>query len=234
MNKYFQETPLLNYKEPSISQLINKRGWMAMTDKEKISHIYGFVKDEILFGYNQSDTIPASVVLRDGYGQCNTKATLFMALLRAVEIPCRFHGFTINKRLQKGAIEGIFYRLAPEEIIHSWVEVNYNGCWINLEGLILDINYLTRVQKMYPACEDSFCGYGVATTSFKNPPVNWTGGDTYIQKEGIDQDFGIYDSPDEFYREHGGNLKGMKEFLFKHLVSKLMNRNIKRIRNKSD
>jgi hypothetical protein len=39
--------------------------------------------------------------------------TLLMALLRAMGVPCRFHGFTINKALQRGAITGVAYRLAP-------------------------------------------------------------------------------------------------------------------------
>ena len=68
---------------------------------------------EIAFGYNTDDMISASEVLKDGYGQCNTKGTLFMALLRAVGIRCRIHGFTIDKKLQKGAMTGIVYKLAP-------------------------------------------------------------------------------------------------------------------------
>ena len=76
----------------------------------RIRLVYGFVRDEILFGYNVDDSIPASRVLADGYGQCNTKGTLFMALLRGVDIPCRVHGFTIDKNLQKGAMTGIVYK----------------------------------------------------------------------------------------------------------------------------
>ncbi len=37
------------------------------------------------------------------------ESTLLMALLRAVNIPNRLHGFTIDKALQKGAITGIWY-----------------------------------------------------------------------------------------------------------------------------
>mgnify|MGYP002241704325 CR=1 FL=1 len=48
---------------------------------------------------NVDDSIPASKVLKDGYGQCNTKGTLFMALLRACGVPCRIHGFTIDKKI---------------------------------------------------------------------------------------------------------------------------------------
>lgn len=71
------------------------------------------------------DDISASRVLKDGYGQCNTKGILFMALLRACNIPCRIHAFTINKELQKGAMSDFVYNKAPENIFHSWVEVFY-------------------------------------------------------------------------------------------------------------
>jgi len=74
----------------------------------KVKTIYNFVRDEIKFGNNVSDDISASQVLKDGYGQCNTKATLLMALLRATDVPNRIHGFTIDKTLQKGAITGIW------------------------------------------------------------------------------------------------------------------------------
>ena len=38
---------------------------------------YNYVRDDVLFGYNIDDGISASKVLADGYGQCNTKGTLF-------------------------------------------------------------------------------------------------------------------------------------------------------------
>lgn len=55
----------------------------------------------------------------DGIGQCNTKSTLLMPLLRAVGSPCRSQGFTIDKRLQKGAITGLAYWLPPQRIDHA-------------------------------------------------------------------------------------------------------------------
>lgn len=55
------------------------------------------MRDEIAFGYNESVDLPASRVLAAGFGQCNTKGTLLMALLRALDVPCRFHGFTLAK-----------------------------------------------------------------------------------------------------------------------------------------
>lgn len=231
MNNLLNETPILDFNHPTITALIESRGWKVLPEKDRILAIYNFVKDEIQFGYNVSDDISASAVLADGYGQCNTKGNLFMALLRAVGIPCRFHGFTINKELQKGAITGIWYRLAPQEIIHSWVEILYDGKWRNLEGFILDKKYLTALQARNPEVRGYFCGYGVATDNFANPQVDWKGGDTYIQKEGIKQDFGVYDSPDEFYQGHQQKLNWVKRLIFRWLTRHSMNRNVRRIRS---
>ncbi len=153
-----------------------------------------------------------------------------MALLRRCGIPCRFHAFTIDKQLQKGAISGPAYRLAPRNIIHSWVEVWFGNEWINLEGFILDRPYLRSVQARFAAVEGAFYGYAVATPNLKAPPVEWKGADTYIQKDGINHDYGIFDSPDDFYGEHGANLSGIKRFLFRHVLRKWMNNNVSRIR----
>ena len=108
--KYLKQTPLLDFNHKSIQQLIKKHQWQDLDDKHKIKQIYLFVRDEIKFGYNNADDLKASVVLADGIGQCNTKATLLMAILRGVGIQCRLHGFTIDKLLQKGAFTGIWYK----------------------------------------------------------------------------------------------------------------------------
>ena len=224
-----KKTDLLDFKSPQIQQLIVERRWQALPEFERIGAIYDFVRNEIKFGYNQSDSLPASQVLADGFGQCNTKGILLMALLRANQIACRFHGFTIDKRLQKGAITGWAYVLAPASIIHSWVEIWFDGRWVNLEGFILDESYLIALQKTFPAAKE-FCGFGAAVTDLRDPPVQWKGTDTYIQKEGINADFGIFNSPDEFYRKHGTNLSGLKKWVFETVVRAQMNRNVERIR----
>lgn len=146
MDRYLRETPILDYGSAPIQAPIHERGWSELPEFERARAIYYFVRDEILFGYNADDGIPASRVLADGFGQCNTKGTLFMALLRSCGIPCRVHGFLINKKLQKGAMTGIVYYSAPQEILHSWVEVLLDGRWYELEGFILDKGYLGNLQ----------------------------------------------------------------------------------------
>lgn len=228
-NKYLSETPMLDFHSPAVEELVQSRHWRDCTEFERIKAIYNFVRDEILFGYNSGDEIPASKVLSDGFGQCNTKGTLFMALLRSCGIPCRIHGFTIDKKLQKGAMTGIVYATAPREIFHSWVEVLLEGEWYELEAFILDSKYLGALQRKFPDCR-AFCGYGAAVRDLRNPAVEFNRNSTYIQSEGIIRDFGIYCSPDELGREHHQTMSPLKAFLYRHLGRHLMNRNVRRLR----
>ncbi|WP_088283832.1 transglutaminase family protein [Ideonella sp. A 288] len=227
--RLLQTTRLLDFTHPAIEALIQKRGWRELPTHERIGAVYDFVRNEIAFGYNEGDELRASAVLADGIGQCNTKSTLLMALLRAASIPCRFHGFTIDKLLQKGAITGLAYALAPRRIIHSWVEVAYEGRWVNLEGFILDASYLSSLQRRFPD-RQRLCGYGAATPDLSAPGVEWRGQATYIQKDGIADDFGVFDSPDEFYARHGSNLAGVKRWLYSHVIRHRMNAQVQRIR----
>lgn len=230
-SRCLRETKLLDFSAESIRALIEKRGWQRFSEGDKVKAIYNYVKDEILFGYNTDDKIKASRVLKDGYGQCNTKGTLFMALLRACGVPCRIHGFMIDKKLQKGAMTGFVYASAPREIFHSYVEVLVGGTWYNLEGFILDEGYLSALKKKFsPEKDGSFCGYGVATKDFLHPAVCFDFCDTYIQKEGIVRDFGVFDDPDTLLKVYGQKMNFFKKCAFRLIGRQLMNRNVKKIR----
>jgi hypothetical protein len=222
------ETAILDFRSGSIQALIAERGWSSLEPKARIGAAYDFVRNEILFGYNSHDTLPASRVLADGYGQCNTKATLLMALLRALDLPCRFHGFTIDKSLQRGVVPEFAYPLTPQNILHSWVEVYYDGEWVNLEGFILDAQVVAALQQAFPT-RNALCAYGAGTDSLQNPDVDWRGASTYIQKTGINQDFGVFDNPDEFYANHV-QLTGLRGMYFRNVVRHVMNRRLSKIR----
>lgn len=225
-------TPILNFDHPSIVQLVNDRGWNDLAPHNRIGAVYDFVRNEIAFGYNRSDDISAADVLADGFGQCNTKGTLLMALLRAVDVRCRLHGFTIHKELQRGVVPELVYPLAPNEIVHSWVEVETGSGWVNLEGFILDSAFLSALQSTFSETT-SLCGYGAGTDCLQAPPVEWTGGDTYIQETGIVQDFGTFDAPDDFYASHRQSFSLIKGLFYRHIVRRWMNARVSRIRSGS-
>mgnify|MGYP003381732269 FL=1 len=105
----------------------------------------------------------------------------------------------------------------------------FEGRWVNLEGFILDAPYLASLQRRFPG-RQRFCGYGAATPDLSAPGVEWRGQDTYIQKDGIADDFGVFDSPDEFYARHGSNLSGLKRWLYTRVIRHRLNAQVRRIR----
>lgn len=230
MDNYLKETKILDYSHEWIQKLVNQRQWRKQEPISRIKSIYNFVRDQIKFGYNRQDNITASAVLKDMYGQCNTKANLLMALLRAVDIPNRIHGFRVDKALQKGVINGIWYMLSPDEILHSWVEVRVEQQWYILEGVILDVPYVGKLQKQNSQIQTYFCGYGISTDNFKNPPISWNLNNTFIQHKAIIEDLGLFDSPDEFYQKHSQELNAIQGFVFKYMLRHIMNKNVQRIR----
>lgn len=227
--RYLRSTALLDFDSPSLREILDRHHWAELPEQERIGAVYDYVRDAIPFGYNSSDDLPASAVFADGYGQCNTKTTLVMALLRGSGIGCRLHGGTINKELQHGVMVAPLYWFAPARIIHTWAEVFVSGRWVGLEGVILDEPYLSGV-RTYAGCSGPFLGYGVGTDNLADPPVVWRGTDTLIQATGINEDFGVYDDPDSFYRAHGVNARGIKGWLYSQVMRKAMNRAVARIR----
>lgn len=218
-----KETPLLNFRAPAIRKLVDQRKWKDLPLFDRAGTVYDFVRNEILFGYNKADNISASQVLADGIGQCNTKGSLLMALMRAVGIPCRLHGFTIHKELQRGVVPELVYKIAPDNILHSWVEIYLEDRWINLEGFILDDVFLSALQQKFVPSRQSLCGYGVGTNCLSAPQVNWVGQDTYIQNTGINNDFSTYTSPEDFYAEHMQAFSPVMKVLYENGIRHVMN-----------
>ncbi len=231
MNDYLKETRMLDYSNKEIQKLIAQKKWQSLSKEEALKSVYNFVRDEIKFGYNISDDIPASQVLKDSLGQCNTKSTLLMALLRALEIPNRLHGSLVNKELQKGIISGLRYYFAPKNIVHSWVEVYINDRWYALEGVIVDKIYLSKLQEKNSKSTSKFCGYAVYVDDFKKPTIDWNFNDTYIQSLGVNKDFGVFDTPDEFFSTHSQKLGRIKNFIYENHLRHIMNKNVDKIRN---
>ena len=120
-------------------------------------------------------------------------------------------------------MNGFIYKNAPRNILHSWVEVYFEDKWYELEAFILDQKYLSKLQKRFENCTGSFCGYGVAVTDFQHPIIDFDRNNTYIQREGITQDFGVYDCPDELLKNHHQEVSGIKAFAYRHLGRHLMN-----------
>lgn len=100
-----------------------------------------------------------------------------------------------------------------------------------LEAFILDKVYLQSLQAANSDCTGAFCGYGAAVRDFRYPVIDFDCNTAYIQNDGINQDFGVYDSPDELLREHHQEMSRLKAFIYRNIGRHLMNSNVKKIRN---
>lgn len=232
--KFLEPTKMLNYKSQKLQELIKSRKWNELDEYNKIHSVYDFVQNEILFGYNREDTLTAEQVLVERYGQCNTKATLLMALLRGVGIPCQLHGFEVSKEFQRGATTALISFFAPKHIIHTWAEVYYNSQWLALEGVITDKRYFDVIKRKYKHEKGEFKRFAIATQNLSSLSIDWNGEATYVQNAAIVSDLGIWNNPDEFFSKYAQNFCKLKHFMYIHCGRKIMNHNVKRIRNISD
>lgn len=231
-DSYLNATRMLNYDNKLIQQLITEKKWRALDEYHQIVEIYDFVQNDIRLGYNKNDLLQATDVLKEQIGQCNTKATLLMALLRAVGIPCRLHGFAVNKDFQATVIPRIVMKFVPDKIVHTWVEVRYQDEWTILEGVIVDFEYIQAVQLQTNVTTGPFYNYAIAIEKIETLISGWSGKSTFVQSTSIVEDYGVFDSPDTFFKKYNQNLSPIKAFLYAYCIRKVMNRNVKRIRDK--
>lgn len=229
-----EASPLLDYTHPSIERLIESKGWHTIKDGATlIQDVFLFVRDEIAYGYTKSFSIPASQVLCDRIGNGITKSTLFMALLRAVGIPCRFHAITISKVIFRGLLSGPIYKIADKQPFRAWVEVLYKDKWYQLEGHIIDTPYIQKLQQKYPNQKGSFYGYGIAVIDFKNLDNRWGYNHGCIQNRAINTDLGTFETPDMFFSTQPEAEHYAKALRYQTIICNNLNRSIKALRNRS-
>ena len=126
-------------------------------------------------------------------------------------------------------LEGVS-KLAPERIAHTWVEVFYKDKWIALEGVITDEAYVRGVKKRRPDKRGAFKEYAISVRDLHSLDLNWKGEDLFVQNTSVVEDYGVFESPDDFFKEHGQTWNMIKDFAYVHYGRKVMNRNVSRIR----
>lgn len=233
MKRFLTDTKMLDYNAREISDLVAAHKWNELTDYDKIGAIYDFVQNEIPLGYNKYDNLTATQVLADGIGQCNTKATLLMALLRAVGVPCRLHGSRVVKDFQRGLMPTVMAKLAPPRIVHTWAEVFYGGEWLCLEGVITDKAYISGLRSLFPDVTGRFFDYAVAVEDFDKPQIEWHGAATAVQQAAVVEDLGVFDAPDDFYCEYAQAYRGIKKLLYENIGRIIMTKRVARIRKRA-
>lgn len=154
--RYLASTSYIDIGAPSIQRLATRLTSGVVDDRARALAIFRFVRDEIRFGFSAGFyDQKASTVLSNGIGFCNTKSTLFVALLRAAGIPAR----QVFVDIDAGILFGLLDPGTPF-VDHSYTEVLLDGRWIATDAYIVDTP-LFRAAKSRLRREGRVLGYGV-------------------------------------------------------------------------
>jgi hypothetical protein len=205
MEQMRRETKILDYTTASLvafrlRALKGVRG-NALT---KLRALYDAIT-KLRLGYNRNDDVPASEVLRDGYGQCNTKAILLLALARGAGIPSRVHAYRLTKELQRERHAAWLVFFMPRTTLFFWPEFFIDKKWRPLEELVHEKN------KEWTACPFDGARYSLTPV-----PVN-----------SVEEDHDVWDSPDAYFEKHKPTVTGWRKLGFALLGRRLMNARIR-------
>ncbi|MHA1721035.1 MAG: transglutaminase-like domain-containing protein [Promethearchaeota archaeon] len=225
---------LSNFEYPLIQQTVRRIILDETTDLKKLEKIFYFVRDEIKFGFPKNgDFDKASEVLSKKLGQCNTKGTLFLAFCKAVGIEARIHYSTIKKEIQWGLFRGFAYKLLPDLLSHSWIEINLDGKWRKIDAYINDRRFFEAAKKELKR-RGMDVGFSVSCPNNHCPSEFNLEEELFQQMGSVVDDQGTWDDAiyyltSDNYRNNPGPLK---KILYKILI-KNINRKIEKMRSKN-
>jgi hypothetical protein len=145
----------------------------AKSNRDKAIRIYRFVRDEIQFGFASAFyEMKASQVLKAKVGFCNTKSTLFIAMLRAAGIPARQKFVDLSARVLQGFVD-----TGDAYVDHSYTEVYLEGGWRKVDSYIIDQQLYTKAMAQLRQ-RGLLLGYGLHIDGISE----WNGqSDSYVQ-----------------------------------------------------
>ncbi|MGL4230671.1 MAG: transglutaminase-like domain-containing protein [Casimicrobium sp.] len=221
---------MIDSNEPSIVAATNRLVTNAQSERERAVRIHDFVRDEIKFGWaNGFYDQRASEVLNVRIGYCNTKSTLFVAMLRAAGIEARQRFMNID-----AAIVRDFLDPGTSYVDHSYTEVKIEGRWLSVDSYVVD-RPLANAARARLQREAKIVGYGV----HRNGTTDWDGTkDAFSQfvNDGTypnltTKDFGVYADVNAFYAS--GNGVNTQPWVIRQLIgvfSRSANRRIANLR----
>lgn len=165
-SEFLSATRYLDFKASSVMDAVRAATKAATTEREKALGIFAFVRDRIPFGFGRGFwDQTASEVLRMGRGYCNTKSTLFVAMLRGAGIPAR----QVFVDIDASVLDGVISPGTPL-VDHSYTEVYLEGAWRRTDAYITDEALFPKAQARVQK-EGGVMGYGVHTAG----SCDWNG-----------------------------------------------------------
>lgn len=189
--KYLRPTNMCNFDYGPVKKVSNTVVSDCSTDYQAITAVHEFVA-AFPIGFDREDS-SASYILRKQRGQCNTKTTLFVALLRCAGVPARIHAYRVDKAVHKPNFPWLVYAFTPSSTLFTYPEVFYKGKWQLLSQALY-----SRTKPDWEMCPfDDARGR-------KHP----------LKQSWIVEDLGSFWHPDTFYSAFGTNADGWRKFAF--------------------
>jgi transglutaminase-like putative cysteine protease len=193
--KWLGNTPLLELEHPKIRVLATRLTQLKSTPRLKALALFSYIRTLPFGAAADSTGTSAMAVLKAGKGDCHTKGTLMVALLRAAHVPARMRFVTMKPDFLHGIID------TGGPIEHAYTEVLLDGGWQSLDSYVVDVK-LAVAAKSQLQREGRKLGYGMHVDGH----VTWDGmSDSFGQFTQNDpgsmplHDWGVYDDPYQFY-----------------------------------
>ena len=191
-----------NHDHPAIIAKAEQLCEGAILPIEKAEKLFHFVRDEIEFGFpsraDQWNEMKASEVLGLGKGYCNTKATLLVALCRAVGIEARVHYGKIDAEIMRGILPWFAFPFLPRLVDHSWTEVRLNGEWKAMDSYINDLAFFYGCRQ-HRERSGKAIGYSLSYLDGKCSESFNFGEVGFVHMGAVRLDLGTYEDAGEFF-----------------------------------
>lgn len=196
------------------------------TIEDRIKALFYYVRDDIKFQFpGEGDFVPASQTIKYGYGQCNNKTILYLALCRAIGIEARAHFSLIDKSIQRGLIKGLLYWIFPSQISHCWLEVKLNSNWFPIDSYINDTEYYNAAKKKLTE-KGWNTGYSIACSKNESSIELDFDNEQFVQMDAVTDDHGVYDDPVDYFKSpnYKNRPNAIKLFVYKILIKNVNDR----------
>jgi transglutaminase-like putative cysteine protease len=230
--RWLVNTPLLQFDHPKIRLLAKRLTQLKATPLQGAIACFSYVR-AMPFGCIADCTGTSALgVLRAGRGDCHTKSTLMLALLRSLRIPSRMRFVTMKPDFLFGLAD-----LDGHPIEHAYTEVLLDGEWRAVDSYVVDPRLAVAAQTRLKI-EGRKLGYGM----HRDGTIHWNGHTSAFGQFSTDDpdsmplhDWGAFDDPYQFYssvayvRERlslAGRLKWM-------IGARMVNRRVNQLRDEA-
>ena len=222
-------TPLLDLEDPKLRMQVLRITQLATSPTDKAVRIHDYIKSLPFGCVSESQNVRSGIVLRAGMGDCHSKGTLFVSMLRLIGIPARLRFVSLSSKFLEGIVS-----LPGIQITHAIAEAYLVGKWIQVDTYVTDETFEGHALDRLKAKGDTL-GFGLHTAGHRY----WAGiTSAHGQYTTLDpqslptRDLGVAHDPEHFYRENASASarNGWVSRLNWMIAAKVINHRVEKIR----